>query len=209
MVVTRTYRPSDVRAVEILNQIKAQLGISGKIDTLEERRKAYYYLKGKGWNMSMLACNPDAYPGDPEKKALCMLFNEMRGYQIEESIRGNEAQLKKYGSAFRRTYERNRKILEVQKKAVENAYKQLEKKTGVKTVPRPQLKPDVIIKPLPLPSPRPVPEKISITSTTPRPQPKPATVHVPQAKREESGRNIGLLLGAVVAFLVLKKVLGW
>ncbi|NJE01837.1 hypothetical protein [Thermococcus sp. JdF3] len=73
---------------------------------------------------------------------------------------------------------------------------EVEQNTGIKTVPKPQPKPSVVAR------------KVSVTSATPKPQ--PATVHVSQAKREESGhRNIGLLIGAVIAFLVLKKVLGW
>ena len=176
-----TYRPSDVEAVRILNQIKAKLGISGRIDTLEERRKAYYYLKGKEWNMSMLACNPDAYPADAERKALCMLFNEIRGYQIQETEKGNAKMLKKYGSAFRSTYERNKRIIEVQKKAVESAAKgsgmaqlvekkkpvpkqvleKLEKNTGVKSVSKPEPKPTIVQKKIPTNS---VPQTVHATN---------------------------------------------
>jgi len=151
MVVTLRYRPSDVEAVKILNQIKAKLGISGKIDTPEERTKAYYYLKGKGWNMSMLACNPD-YINDPQQEALCMLFNEMRGEEIRESMRGNESQLKKYGSAFKSTYEKNTRIFSTELRGVVSSYKnssaeklqEVEKNTGIKTVPSPKRVPTII-----------------------------------------------------------------
>lgn len=65
--------------------------------------------------------------------------------------------------------------------------------TGIKTVPKPQPKPSVVAR------------KVSITSTTPKPQ--SATVHISQAKSTDY-RKLGMYaLGAVVAFLVLKKIL--
>lgn len=80
-------------------------------------------------------------------------------------------------------------------------------RTGVPTIPKPR--------PLPAPAPKPsvvartgsitsVAEKVSITSTTPKPQ--SATVHISQAKSTDY-RKLGMYaLGAVVAFLVLKKI---
>jgi len=216
MVITRTYRPSDAEAIKILNQIKAKLGISGRVGTLEERRKAYYYLKGKGWNMSMLACNPDAYPGNAEKKALCMLFNEMRGYQMQETEKGNREQLKKYGSAFKSTYERNKRIIDVQKRAVESAFKKsgmaqvmgrkpvpkiipvgvkpvikekLERNTGVKSVPKP----------------KPVPTIIATRVPT---NPEPHTVHVTsvQEPKKIDLKKVGLgLLGLAILYYFMRR----
>ena len=146
MVVTIIYRPSDVEAAKLLNQIKAKLGISGKIDTPEERTKAYLYLKSRGMNMSMLACNPDVFSltgNMAEDKALCMLYNEMQAYGMQESIKGNEEQLRKYGSAFKSTYERNKKVFDVEYNAIKA---ELQKNTGVKMipVPKPVLAPETI-----------------------------------------------------------------
>jgi len=159
MVVTITYRPSDIEAVRILKRIKTQLGISGRIDTIEERRKAYYYLKSKGWNMSMLACNPDVYPGTPEDKALCMLFDEMRSYQMQETEKGNEEQLKKYGSAFRSTYEKNKKIFGIQKTAIESAIKGSGMRQLMLPMPVVVKRAEKNLNPIPKPLPMPKPQR--------------------------------------------------
>jgi len=67
------------------------------------------------------------------------------------------------------------------------------KNTGIKTVPRPQPKPTHVAR------------KVTITSTTPKPQ--SATVHVSQEKRTDY-RKLGMYAaGAVIALLILKKVL--
>ncbi len=147
MVVTITYTPSDVEALQIVRKIKAQLGIKGKIDTPEERRKIYDYLKSRGMNMAMEGCNPDVFfmtGNRAEDKALCMLYNEMRAEGIREAEEFNEEQRKKYGSMFQSTYEANKKLYERQERDLQMVGKpendkleELRKNTGIKTVPKP------------------------------------------------------------------------
>ncbi|WP_297091956.1 hypothetical protein [Thermococcus sp.] len=185
-----TYKPSDKKAVEELARLKARLGISGRVDTLEERRKAYYYFQRIGWNMSMLACNPD-YKSDPVEKARCLLYNELRGYQIQESIKGNERQLKKYGSAFKTTYERNKRTFEKQLKAVKSAEQSSMKKLMIKRAER-NLKP----------VPKHVEVKVKTTTKQPT-RPKPLIAPAPRPIQKHEADMKKFLLAALAAGAVI------
>lgn len=120
MVRTIEYKPSDLEAVKIVQQIKKELGIDGKIDSPEEIRKVDAFLRSKGWDMSMTGCNPAIVGGaNAYRKALCILFNEMREAQTMESKKMAEQELKQFGEMYRPNYERTLKRVEQRRKSLE------------------------------------------------------------------------------------------
>jgi len=214
MVITRVYSPSDIEAMMILNRIKAKLGISGKIDTPGERERARQYLESRGLNMSMIGCNPDVFfltGNRAEDKALCMLYNEMSEYQIQGAMKRNEEQLKKYGNAFLSTYKKNESEL----KKEYDALSELQKNTGIKTVPQgSKLTPQQVkwireahhLHPAPNPTiPHTTnPKTVHVTTASPSPvKTKPAG----GTKTQIDVKKVGLgLLGLAVLYYVIRRV---
>ena len=211
MVVTITYTPSDVEALQIVRKIKAQLGIKGKIDTPEERRKIYDYLKSRGMNMAMEGCNPDVFfmtGNRAEDKALCMLYNEMRAEGIREAEEFNEEQRKKYGSMFQSTYEANKKLYERQERDLQMVAKpendkleELRKNTGIKTVPKPAYVPQIkkIWSGWFHPAPNPTSPKPTVQSTPDR------IILTQLGRREDKKLWWGLVLGTLLIYALTRR----
>ncbi|CAI1492059.1 SAM pointed domain-containing ETS-like transcription factor [Thermococcus nautili] len=157
LVVTRIYRPSDLEAVKKKEEIKKRLGVPSdpKKWSHNDMMKVDRYFRSIGWDMSMSGCNPSSFfwNKDPiTNKALCMLYNELMIARAGESLRSAKRDLARFGSVYQRHYEEVKR--KVQSRTAHLAkYNQVvkvevEKNTGVKTVPRSQPKPSVVMKPV-------------------------------------------------------------
>lgn len=166
MVVTRIYRPSDLEALKKKEEIKRKLGVPAdpKKWGHEDLMKVDRYFRSIGWDMAMSGCNPESFFWKRDivtNKALCMLYNELMIARAGESLTSARKDLAHFGSIYRNHYE------EVKKRVQErishlakynNVIKvEVEKNTGVRTVPKPQPKPSVVMKPVaPKPQTKPV-----------------------------------------------------
>lgn len=188
MVVTITYRPSDLKAMEKLKELKRKLGVPSdpKKWSNQDIIKVDRYFRSIGWNMAMNGCNPEVFfwNRDPvTNKALCMLYNELMIARNEASIRSAQSDLKEFGRIYEPLYRKTLSTANTRIKRLQgwNAVvkDEVEKNTGIRTVPVPQPKPSVVMKPvtpksLPMPAPKSsvVPTKVHVMVEQSQPEQK-------------------------------------
>ncbi|WP_048151250.1 hypothetical protein [Palaeococcus ferrophilus] len=151
-----------------------------------------YYEKKKALEAKLKSLNPGQSGYWQTMRELQELERQANAQRYSEGMKRNETQLKRYGDAYKVVYERNKALYEKQwGKAVTVAKpREIEKNTGIKTVPKPAPKPipkpigmpnpnipkpilkpqpDVVVKPKPMPKPevekKPVPKTVQATST--------------------------------------------
>jgi len=173
LVVTRVYRPSDMQAVKKKEELKKKLGVPSdpRKWSHQDMIKVDRYFRIIGWDMSMSGCNPESFFWNREpvtNKALCMLYNELMIARAEESLRSAKGDLSRFGMIYKRQYEEvKRKVQSRTEKLAkynEVIKVEVEKNTGIKTVPKPQPRPSTVVR------------RITATSTA-------VEVHEPEQKK--------------------------
>lgn len=230
MVVTIEYRPSDIKALQEVRELKQKLGVPDDPSRWNEkdRMKVANYFRSIGWDMAMMGCNPEVFGGaDPHRKALCIFYNQLilsRTQAEKEHIKKEQTWLPpQFQEDARKALEQANKRMEELKKWNTVIKVEVEKNTGIKTIPQP--------KPLPMPDPRvmrsiemekkfflnPAPNP-TVPTKPPKPfivtrastNPKPNTVHITsvqeQTKQKIDVRKIGIgLLGLAVLYYLTRR----